>query len=153
MRRTFSSGVPSFILMPVLFTEVRFLVMSFALAFSHLNLHSQSHSVFLLVEVMIGFPGGSVVKNPSASTGDARDASSIPGSGRSPGERNGYTRQYSCLGSEEIKWRLRKQHSHGLHKVYLLMGGWAQSNKQTIIAQLVRTVIERGMGSTKERHL
>ena len=31
-------------------------------------------------------PGGSVVKNPPA---NARDASSIPGSGRSPGEGNG----------------------------------------------------------------
>ena len=33
-----------------------------------------------------GFPGGSVVKeNPPANTGDAGDAGSIPGSGRSPG--------------------------------------------------------------------
>ena len=103
IRRTFSSGVPSFILMPVLFTEVRFLVMSFPLVFSHLNLHSQSHFVFLLVEVIIGFPGGSVVKNPSASTGDARDASSIPGSGRSPGERNGYTTLSSILA-----WEVRR---------------------------------------------
>ena len=97
MRRTFSSGVPSFILMPVLFTEVRFLVMSFALAFSHLNLHSQSHSVFLLVEVMIGFPGGSVVKNPSASTGDARDSCLILWLGRSPKGRPGNPCQYSFL--------------------------------------------------------
>ena len=103
MRRTFSSGVPSFILMPVLFIEVRFLVMSFPLACSPLNLHSQGHSVFLLGKVKFGFPGGSVVKNPSADTGDARDASSIPESGRSPVERNGYILQYSCLGNQEIK--------------------------------------------------
>ena len=32
------------------------------------------------------FPGGSVVKNPSASAGDI---GLIPGSGRSPGEGNG----------------------------------------------------------------
>ena len=31
------------------------------------------------------FPGGSVVKNLPANAGDARDLSSIPGSGRSPG--------------------------------------------------------------------
>ena len=30
-----------------------------------------------------GFPSGSVVKNPSASAGDAEDVGSIPGSGRS----------------------------------------------------------------------
>ena len=37
-----------------------------------------------------------VVKNPSASTGDIRDAGSILGSGRSPGEGNGNLLQYSC---------------------------------------------------------
>ena len=38
-----------------------------------------------------------MVKDPPASAGDAGDVSSIPGSGRSPGERNGNTFQYSCL--------------------------------------------------------
>ena len=32
----------------------------------------------------LGFPGGTVVKNPSASVGDARDTVSIPGSGKCP---------------------------------------------------------------------
>ena len=31
------------------------------------------------------FPGGTVVKNPPANAGYARDTGSIPGSGRSPG--------------------------------------------------------------------
>ena len=44
-----------------------------------------------------GFPGGSVVKNPPANAGDARDMGSIPGSGRSPGGGNGNQFQYSCL--------------------------------------------------------
>ena len=42
----------------------------------------------------MGFPGGSVVKNPPADTGDV---DSTPGSGRSPGEGNGNPLQYSCL--------------------------------------------------------
>ena len=42
----------------------------------------------------IGFPGSSVVKNLPANAGDE---SSISGSGRSPGERNGNPVQYSCL--------------------------------------------------------
>ena len=42
------------------------------------------------------FPGGSAVKNPSANAGNA---STIPGSGRSPGEGNGKPCQYSCLGN------------------------------------------------------
>ena len=43
-----------------------------------------------------GFPGGTVVKNPPADAGGARDASSIPGLGRSPGEGNGNPLQYPC---------------------------------------------------------
>ena len=38
-----------------------------------------------------------VVKNPPANAGDVRDASSIPGLGRSSGEGNGHLLQYSCL--------------------------------------------------------
>ena len=38
-----------------------------------------------------------LVKNPSASSGDTREVSSIPGSGRSPGIGNGNPLQYSCL--------------------------------------------------------
>ena len=45
------------------------------------------------------FPGGTVVKNLPANTGDTRDADSTLGSGRCPGEENGNTLQYSCLGN------------------------------------------------------
>ena len=38
-----------------------------------------------------------MVKNPPANERDAGDASSIPGSGRSPGVGNGNPLQYSCL--------------------------------------------------------
>ena len=41
-----------------------------------------------------GFPGGSMVKNPSAS---AEDKGSVPDLGRSPGEGHGNSLQYSCL--------------------------------------------------------
>ena len=44
----------------------------------------------------MGFPGGSVVKNPPA---NARDADSIPGSGSSPGEGNSNPLEYSYLGN------------------------------------------------------
>ena len=43
----------------------------------------------------MGFPGGSLVKNPPA---NAVDAGSTPGSGRSPGEGNCNPLQFSCLG-------------------------------------------------------
>ena len=37
-----------------------------------------------------------LVKNLPTNAGDARDEGSIPGSGRSPGEGNSNTLQYSC---------------------------------------------------------
>ena len=42
----------------------------------------------------MGFPGGSESKESAC---NARDPGLIPGSGRSPGEGNGYPLQYSCL--------------------------------------------------------
>ena len=44
----------------------------------------------------MGFPGGSVVKNPHTKAGDM---GLIPESGRSPGEGNDNPLQYSCLGN------------------------------------------------------
>ena len=44
----------------------------------------------------LGFPGGSVVKNPPAS---AEGVGLISGSERCPGEGNGNPLQYSCLGN------------------------------------------------------
>ena len=51
-----------------------------------------------------GFPGGSVIKNPPASAGDA---GLIPGLGRSPGKGNDNLLQYSCLGNpmDRGAWR------------------------------------------------
>ena len=56
-----------------------------------------------LLRTSIQPPGASqvmlVVKKPTYNAGDARDAGSIPGLGRSPGEGNGNPLQYSCLGN------------------------------------------------------
>ena len=60
-------------------------------------MRNRSHTVTainLKVRKSVGFPGGSVVKNPPANVGDK---GSIPGSGRSPGEENGNPLWYSCL--------------------------------------------------------
>ena len=48
---------------------------------------------------ILGFSGGSMVKNPPANAGDTGDVSLIAGSGRSPGGGNGTPLQYSCLGN------------------------------------------------------
>ena len=48
----------------------------------------------------MGFPAGSVVKNPHANAGGA---GSIPGLGRYPGDGNGNPLQYSCLGNHKVR--------------------------------------------------
>ena len=51
-------------------------------------------NMYIYIYICTGFPGGSVVKTPSANAGDS---GLIPQSGRSPGEGNGNPLQYSCL--------------------------------------------------------
>ena len=48
-----------------------------------------------------------MVKNPPASSGDARDVGLIPGSVRSPGVENSNPLQYSCLenSKDSRAWR------------------------------------------------
>ena len=50
----------------------------------------------LAYQLKWGFPDGSVVKNLPANTGDE---GSTPGLEQSPGEGNGNSLQYSCLGN------------------------------------------------------
>ena len=48
----------------------------------------------MIASPALGFPGGTEVKVYAFNAGDP---GSIPESGRSPGEGNGYPLQYSCL--------------------------------------------------------
>ena len=52
---------------------------------------------FVFLYSLMGFPGGSVLKNPPDNAGDAGDSGLIPGSGRFPGGGNGNPLPYSCL--------------------------------------------------------
>ena len=54
----------------------------------------------------MGFPGGSDGKESACSAGDL---GSIPESGRSPGEGNGYPLQYSCLENSMDRQSGRKE--------------------------------------------
>ena len=53
--------------------------------------------VYKLINLIQGFPGGTMIKNLHASAGDMRDVGSISGSGRTPGVGNDNLLQYSCL--------------------------------------------------------
>ena len=54
----------------------------------------QIEIILATTSTIIFIPGGSDGKESAC---NAQDLSSIPGSGRSPGEGNGYPLQYSCL--------------------------------------------------------
>ena len=73
-----------FIILELKFLFVKLIILLF-MAFPFLKVFSS---------VQLGFPGGSEVK---ASAWNAGEPGSIPGSGRSPGEGNGNSLQYSCL--------------------------------------------------------
>ena len=66
-----------------------------------MNIVGPNHVNILLGEgiKIIGFQGGTVVKNPPANAGDTGDVGLIPGLRRSLGGRNSNPLQYSCLGN------------------------------------------------------
>jgi len=72
-----------------------------------------------------GFPGGAVVKNPTASAGDAGGTGLIPGLGRSSGEGNGNPLQYSCL-ENPIDGGAWQATVHGVIKNQTWLTIWAQ---------------------------
>ena len=61
-----------------------------------------------IATVVMGFPGGLVVKNVPANAGDS---GSIPGLGRSPGEGNGNPLECSCLGNPMDRGAMGSQKS------------------------------------------
>ena len=70
------------------------------------------------------FTSSSLVKDPSANEGDARDSSLIPGSVISPGVGNGNPLQYSCLESSmdrEARWAT----VHGVTRSQTRLSNWA----------------------------
>ena len=71
---------------------------------------NMNQSAFYVQISSWGFPGDSMVKNPSANAGDARDSGWIPESGRSPGKRNG---THSSVLDWENPWT---EEPGGLHR-------------------------------------
>ena len=68
----------------------------------------------------MGFPGDSMVKNPSASARDAGTTGLIPVSERYPGGGNGNPLQYSCLGNSMDRgaWSQRVGHNRATEHIH-----------------------------------
>ena len=86
-----------------------------------------------------------VIKNPPANAGELRDASSIPGSGRSPGGGNGNPFQYSNLENSMGRgvWQAT---IHGVRKSQTGLSDWAgmllKSNLISSVAKLCPTLCD-----------
>ena len=71
----------------------------------------------------LGFPGGSVAKNPPANSGDTALTSRW---GRSPAEGNSHPHQYSCLGNPTDRgawWAI----VHGVTNIWTWLSNWART--------------------------
>jgi len=80
---------------------------------SHMHTWILEKIIYMVIDGNLGCPGGSDSKESVCSLGDP---GSIPGSGRSLGERNGYPLEYSCPGNPMDKgvwWAT----VHGVSKV------------------------------------
>ena len=84
--------------------------------------------------VKLGFPRGSDDKESAC---DAGDLGSIPGSGRSPGEGNGYLLQSSCLENsvDSGAWWAAV---HGLQRV---RHDWVANTWASLMAQIVKNLL------------
>ena len=82
-----------------------------------------------------GFPSGSLVKNLPTNAGDV---GLIPGSGRSPGERNGHPLWYFCLGNPMDREPGRLQ-SMGVTRVRHDLGTKQQQHGQRNILTILFT--------------
>ena len=71
-----------------------------------------------------------MVKNLPANAGDSRDMGSIPGLGRSPGVRNGYQLQYSCL-ENSMDGRVWQATVHGAAKSWPWLSDWGHTHTHT----------------------
>ena len=74
-----------------------------------------------------GFPGGSVVKNPSANAGDAGSVGPVPGLGGSLGRGNSNPLQYFCLENSMDRgaWQATV---HSVAKSWTRLRGWARTH-------------------------
>ena len=88
---------------------------------------------------MVNIPNGASGKESPTGAEDIRDAGSIPGSGRSPGEGNGDPLQYSCLGNpmDRGPWQVAV---HRVSKNWIrLSDSTTTSRRTTWVASRCRT--------------
>ena len=92
-----------------------------------------------------------MVKKLPANVGDVKDACSIPGSGRSPGEGNGNPLQHSCLGNpmdkeaEYSPWGHTESDMVSKHAQHSLMSKCEQSQKHGLHLWYLALILRPGV--------
>ena len=86
------------------------------------------------VEITLGVPGGTMVKNQPVNAGDAGDPGLISGWGRSPGGRNGSPLQYSCQDNpmDRGAWWATV---HGVAQSQTRLSDWARTHRDYSVAR------------------
>ena len=88
--------------------------------------------------ILGGFPGDSVGKESAC---NAEDLSSIPRWGRSPGEGNGNTLHYSCLGNPRTEW-LQFSSVQSLSRVRLFVTPWIAARQASLSIAISRSSLK-----------
>ena len=92
----------------------------------------QVQSDLAYTKAFLGFPSGSEGK---VSACNVRDSGSIPGSGRSPGEGNGNSLQYSCL-ENSMDGGAWWATVHGVAKSHTRLSDFTHSLTQGILSNM-----------------
>ena len=81
-----------------------YLALAYFIDHLYIKIVGFNYYMLIYIQIYMGFPGGTVVKNSPANSGDA---GLIPESGRFTGGGNGNLMQYSCLEipSDRGAWR------------------------------------------------
>ena len=114
-----------------------------------------SYSVFLYTSTTLGFPVWLFGSDSRESICNAADPGLIPWSGRSPGERNGYPLQYSCL-ENSVDRRAWWATVHGILQArklewvaYPFSRGSSQPRDQTQISRIADFLPAKPQGKPK----
>ena len=75
--------------------------------------------VYTLINLIQGYPEGTMIKNLCANVGDTRDAGSVSGSGRTPGVGNDNLLQYSYAYVDSCNYHRQDRHPKKLYSTLL----------------------------------
>ena len=102
------------------------------------------------------FPCSTVVRNLPANAGDTGDVGLIPGSGISPGRRNGNPLQHSCLENPIDRGTWWVGYSPWVHKSQIWLStpiGYGENGKKATFSHLLILILNLILSAPHENHV